>query len=75
MRLLKRRGYPVDKEEPYALVSILGEPFQEYLDRVYQDTYSAEDGLLSAEERKAAADYVLDVWDHGKKFDQSSDSD
>ena len=72
-RLLKRRGYPIDKEDPYALVSVLGEPFREYLDRVYQDTYSAEDGLLSAEERKAAADYVLDVWDHGQKFDQSSD--
>ena len=73
MRLLKRRGYPVDKEDPYALVSILGEPFRAYLDRVYQDTYSAEDGLLSAEERKAAADYVLDVWGHGKKYVQSSD--
>lgn len=73
MRLLKRRGYPVDKEDPYALVSILGEPFRTYLDRVYQDTYSAEDGQLSAEERRAAADYVLDVWDHGQRFESDSD--
>lgn len=73
MRLLKRRGYPVDREDPYALVSILGEPFWTYLDRVYQDTYSAEDGQLSAEERRAAADYVLDLWDHGQRFESSSD--
>lgn len=65
--LLDRRKYPVDPEDPYALVGELGEPFRTYLDAVYRDTYSAKEEQLTPEERKAAADYVLDVWDNGKK--------
>ncbi len=65
--LLGRRKYPVNKEDPYALVGELGEPFRSYLDAVYRDAYSAEEEQLTPEERKAAADYVLDIWDNGKK--------
>jgi hypothetical protein len=68
MRLLKRRGHAVDREDPYALVETLGEPYRHYLDLVYQDVYSSEEGRLTPEERREAADYVLDTWDHGKKI-------
>lgn len=74
MRLLKRRGYAVDREDPYALVGTLGEPYRHYLDLVYQDVYSSEEGRLTPEERREAADYVLDTWDHGQKNPENSGS-
>ena len=74
MRLLKRRGYAVDREDPYALVETLGEPYRHYLDLVYQDVYSSEEGRLTPEERREAADYVLDTWDHGQKNPENSGS-
>lgn len=72
MKLLGRRGYDVDREDPYRMVPVLGAPFQRYLDLVYQDIYSSEENRLTPEERKEAAEYVLDVWDHGQKNPESS---
>lgn len=66
--LLKRRGYDVDREDPWSLEEDFGPACREYLELVYRDTYGAENGCLTPEERKTAADYVLDYWDDRARF-------
>lgn len=72
MGLLKRRKYPVDKEDPFALVPVLGEEYERYIKLVYQDTYSDDEGQLTEDQRKECADYVIRQWKHGGKNDSSS---
>ncbi len=69
--LLRLRGYPINKEDPFTLVTVLGEEYGLYVTRVYQDTYSDESGQLTQEEREDCANYVIRQWKHGEKFDSS----
>ena len=71
MGLLKRRKYPADKEDPFALVPVLGEEYEQYLKLVYRDTYSDEAGQLTEAQRKECAEYVIRQWKHGGKNDSS----
>lgn len=66
MWLFRRRKLPVEKENPFALVPVLGEEYENYINLVYQDVYSGESGQLTEDQRKACGEYVMRQWKNGK---------
>lgn len=72
MWLFRRRKLNVDRENPLAAVSVLGEEYARYIQLVYQDVYSDPSKQLTKEQRKECGEYVMRQWKSGGKTSSSN---